>query len=80
MQNTSSRATGGNVDADKKKIVKNKSLNNIHNKPAGSPIKEKCGYKHESRKCPAFGTHCHNCKNKKMHELQENDDNSDIFL
>ena len=88
IQSTSSGATGSNVDVVKKKIVKSKSLKNT-----GSPMKQKCGkcgYKHEPRKCPAFGKLCNNCKkknhfstvckNKKMHELQENDYDSDIFL
>ena len=93
IQSTSSGATGSNVDIVKKKIVKSKLVKNTDNKPAGSTIKQKCGkcgYKHEPRKCPAFGKLCHNCKkknhfstvckNKKMHELQENDYDSDIFL
>ena len=93
IQSTSSGATGSNMDVVKKKILKCKSLKNTDNKPAGSTIKQKCGkcgYKHEPRKCPAFGKLCHNCKkknhfstvckNKKMHELQENDYDSDIFL
>ena len=93
IQSTSSGATGSNVDIVKKKIVKSKSLKSTDNKSAGSTIKQKCGkcgYKHEPRKCPAFGKLCHNCKkknhfstvckNKKMHELQENDYDSDIFL
>ena len=93
IQSTSSGATGSNVDVVKKKIVKGTSVKNTDNKPAGSTIKQKCGkcgYKHEPRKCPAFGKLCHNCKkknhfstvckNKKMHELQENDYDSDIFL
>ena len=93
IQSTSSRATGSNVNFVKKKIVKSKSVKNTDNKPTRSPIKQKCGkcgYKHEPRKCPAFGKLCHYCKkkshfstvckNKKMHELQENDYDSDIFL
>ena len=93
IQSTSSGATGYNVDIVKKKILKSKSLKYTDNKPTGSPMKQKCGkcgYKHEPRKCPAFGKLCHNCKkknhfatvckNKKMHELQENDYDSDIFL
>ena len=93
IQSTSSGANGSNVDFVKKNIVKSKSVTNSDNKPAGSTIKQKCGkcgYKHEPRKCPAFGKLCHNCKkknhfstvckNKKMHELQENDYDSDIFL
>ena len=93
IQSTSSGATGSNVDIVKKKIVKSKLVKNTDNKPAGSTIKQKfgkCGYKHEPRKCPAFGKLCHNCKKKnhfstvcknmKMHELQENDYDSDIFL
>ena len=93
IQSTSSEANGSNVDFVKKNIVKSKSVKNTDNKPAGSTIKQKCGKcgcKHEPRKCPAFGKLCHNCKkknhfstvckNKKMHELQENDYDSDIFL
>ena len=77
----------------KKKIVKSKSLKSTDKKPAGSPIKQKCGkcgYKHEPHKCQAFGKLCHKCKkknhfstvckNKKMHELQKNDYDSDIYL
>ena len=55
-----------------------------------SQICGKCGYKHEPRKCPAFGKICKNCnkrnhfakkcKSKKMHEVQESDNDSDIFL
>ena len=65
IQSSSSGATGGNVDIVKKKIVKSKSQKNTDNKSAGTPIKQKCGkcgYKHEPRKCPAFGKLCHNCK------------------
>ena len=50
----------------------------------------KCGYKHEPRKCPAFGQVCKNCnkrnhfakkcKSKKMHEVHDNESDSDIFL
>ena len=81
------------MDVINRKIVKSKSLKNTDNKPAGSTRKQKCrkcGYKHKPHKCPAFGKLCHNCKkknhfstvckNKKMHELQVNDYDSDIFL
>ena len=81
------------MDVVKKKVVKSKSLKSNNNKPAGSPIKQKCGkcgYKHEPRKCTGFGKLCHNykkkiiflqcVKNKNMHELQENGYDSDIFL
>ena len=78
------------MDVVKKKIVKSKSVKNTDNKSAGSTIKQKCGkcgYKHEPLKCPAFGKLCKKknhfstvCKNKKMHELQESDNDSDIFL
>ena len=67
IQNTSSEATGSNVDVVRKKVVKSKSLKSTDNKPAGYTIKlkcGKCGYKHEPRKCPAFGKLCHNCKKK----------------
>ena len=58
IQSTSSGATGSNVDVVKRKSVKSKSLKSTDNKSAGSTIKQKCGkcgYKHEPRKCPAFG-------------------------
>ena len=50
----------------------------------------KCGYKHEPCNCPAFGKVCKNCnkrnhfaekcKSKKIHEVYDNDSDSDIFL
>ena len=49
-----------------------------------------CGYKHDLRKCPAFGKVCKNCnkrnhfakkyKSKKMHKGHDDDNDSDIFL
>ena len=66
LQSTSSGATGSNVDVVKKKILKSMSVKSTDNQSAGSTIKcGKCGYKHEPRKCPAFGKLCHNCKKKK---------------
>ena len=62
VQSSSKGAIDGNVDVVKKNIVKSKSVKNTGNKPAGSAIKQKCGHKHEPRKCPAFGKVCHNCK------------------
>lgn len=80
----------GNVDIVKKKVLKNKPNKAVEHKPVNSHECGKCGYKHEPRKCPAFGKFCKNCnrknhfakkcKSKKMHELQENDSDSEIFL
>ena len=93
LQTASAGASGSNIDFVRKKSDKNKLMKNTENRPAASQQKQKCGkcgYKHEPRKCPAFGKICMNCKkknhfmrqcrSKKMHELQENDSDTDIFL
>lgn len=93
MQSSSAGATSGNVDFVRRKTEKSKPMKNTDSKSTASQNKQKCGkcgYKHEPRKCPAFGKICHNCKkknhfsklckSKKMHELHENDSDSDIFL
>lgn len=93
LQTASAGASGSNIDFVRKKSDKNKPMKNTENRPAASQQKQKCGkcgYKHEPRKCPAFGKICMNCKkknhfmrqcrSKKMHELQENDSDTDIFL
>ena len=73
--------TEGNVDIVRKKVFKNKPSKRAKNKAVTSQIYGKYGYKHEPRKCPAFGKICKNynkrnhfakkCKSKKMHEVQE---------
>ena len=78
----------GNVDIVRKKVFKNKPSKRAVNKAVTSQICGKCGY--EPRKCPAFGKICKNCNkrnhfakkcnSKKMHEVQESDSDSDIFL
>ena len=80
----------GNVDIVRKKVFKNKPRNRAENKTVTSQISGKCGYKHDPRKCPAFDKICKNCnkrnhfakkcKSKKMLEVQESDNDSDIFL
>ena len=93
LQTALAGASGSNIDFVRKKSDKNKLMKNTENRPAASQQKQKCGkcgYKHEPRKCPAFGKICMNCKkknhfmrqcrSKKMHELQENDSDTDIFL
>ena len=80
----------GNVDIIRKKVFKNKPSKSEENKAVTSQICGKCGYKYEPRKCPAFGKICKNCnkrnhfakkcKSKKMHEVQDSDNDSDIFL
>ena len=85
-----SMSAEGNVDIVKKKVFKNKPSKSAENQAVTLQICGKCGYKHEPRKCPAFGKVCKNCnkrnhfakecKSKKMHELHDNDSDSDIFL
>ena len=80
-------AVEGNV---RKKVTKNKPGKSVGQKAVTEQICGKCGYKHEPRKCPSFGKVCKNCnkrnhfakkcKSKKMHEVLENDSDSDIFL
>ena len=80
----------GSVGIVKKKVFKNKPSNSAENKAETIQICRKCGYKHEPRKCPAFGKVCKNrnkrnrfakkCKNKKIHEVHDNDSDSDILL
>ena len=82
--------TEGSVDIVKKKVLKNKPSKSVENQAATLQICGKCGCKHELRKCPAFGKVCKNCnkrnhfakkyKSKKMHEVHDNDSDSDIFL
>ena len=79
-----------NVDIVRKKVFKNKPSKSVENKAVTSQICGKCEYKHEPRKCPAFGKigkicnkrnhFAKKCKSKKMHEVQDRDNDSDIFL
>lgn len=82
----------GNVDVVRNKSLKSKPHKGSEKK-SQQKMKQncgKCGYKHEPAKCPAFGKLCNNCKkknhfakqckSKKMHELQEDDSDSDVFL
>ena len=80
----------GSFDIVRKKVFKNKPNKSAENKAVASQICGKCGYKHGPPTCPAFGKICKNCnkrnhfakkcKSKKMHEVQDSENDSYIFL